>query len=125
MPAYDSALFTPPAPVARVTLRNPNTGVTLADVPMLIDSGADVTLLPQPSVEFLGIVAEANIAYELTGFDGSQSSSQAVRADLLFQGKTFKGEFLLIHQEVGYIGRDILNHLALLLDGPGLNWEIR
>lgn len=125
MPAYDSALFTPPAPVARVTLRNPNTGMTLADVPMLIDSGADVTLLPQSSVEFLGIVAEANTTYELTGFDGSQSLALAVRADLLFQRKTFKGEFLLINQEVGYIGRDILNHLALILDGPSSNWEIK
>jgi len=124
MPAYDSSLFTPPAPVARVTLRNPNTGVTLADIPMLIDSGADVTLLPQSSVEFLGIVTEANTAYELTGFDGNQSSALAVRADLLFERKTFKGQFLLINQEVGYIGRDILNHLSLVLDGLGLNWEI-
>lgn len=125
MPAYDSALFSPPAPVARVTLRNPSTGATLADIPMLIDSGADVTLLPQASVELLGIVADANTTYELTGFDGSQSSALAVRADLLFQHKTFKGEFLLINQEVGYIGRDILNHLSLSLDGPSLNWEIR
>lgn len=125
MPAYDSSLFSPPAPVARVTLRNPQTGVTLADIPMLIDSGADVTLLPQASVEFLGIAADIHTAYELTSFDGSQSSAQAVRADLLFQRKTFKGEFLIIHQEVGYIGRDLLNHLVLTLDGPGLNWEIR
>ena len=36
MPDYDSENFDPPAPVAYVTLRNPATGVSLPDVPMLI-----------------------------------------------------------------------------------------
>lgn len=125
MPAYNSSLFSPPAPVASVTLRNPETGATLTDVLLLIDSGADATLLPQAAVDQLGIALSANAGYELTGFDGSASTSRSVRADLLWQRKTFKGEFLLINQEVGYLGRDISNHLALLLDGPQLNWEIR
>jgi len=30
---------------------------------------------------------------------------------------------LLTDAEVGVIGRDILNHLRLLLDGPAMNWE--
>jgi hypothetical protein len=46
MPAYDATLFAPPAPLARVTLRNPVSGAVLPDVPMLLDSGADVTLVP-------------------------------------------------------------------------------
>ncbi|MBS1809792.1 MAG: hypothetical protein JST84_16645 [Acidobacteria bacterium] len=125
MPEYDSALFSPPAPVAKAMLRNPDTGVTLADIPMLIDSGADVTLLPMPSVNILGIIPDVNQTFELTGFDGNRSAAQAVRADLIFQRKTFKGNFLLINQEVGYIGRDILNHLSLTLDGPRLVWEMR
>jgi hypothetical protein len=49
MPAYDGVLFTPPAPVARVILRHSDTGASVADVPMLIDCGADVTLIPQDS----------------------------------------------------------------------------
>jgi len=44
MPDYDAENFEPPAPVAYVTLRNPATGALLSDVPMLIDTGADVTL---------------------------------------------------------------------------------
>jgi hypothetical protein len=55
MPAYDSSFFTPPAPLARVTLRNPETRAIVVDVPMLLDTGADVTLLPQDSVDQLGI----------------------------------------------------------------------
>jgi hypothetical protein len=55
MPAYDDKGFAPPTPVAMVTLRHPNTGETLADVPMLIDAGADATLLPTSTVVSLGL----------------------------------------------------------------------
>jgi hypothetical protein len=56
MPAYDASLFMPPAPVARVTLRHPETGARLPDVLMLMDSGADVTLIPRDAVSRLGAV---------------------------------------------------------------------
>jgi len=46
MPKYDTENFDPPAPVAYVSIRDPETGASLSDVPMLIDTGADVTLLP-------------------------------------------------------------------------------
>ena len=46
MAAYDGAHFDPPAPVAVVTLRDAGTGRTVEDVVLLLDSGADVTLLP-------------------------------------------------------------------------------
>jgi hypothetical protein len=60
MPAYDSNLFNPPAPLARVTIRHTSSGATVSDVPMLLDTGADVTLLPQLSVEQLGIRVDSN-----------------------------------------------------------------
>jgi hypothetical protein len=49
--------------------------------------------------------------------------SEAVLANLAFQRTNFRGRYLLIDAEVGVIGRDILNHLRLLLDGPALHWE--
>ena len=50
MPEYDGSLFNPPAPVALVSIQNPVTGETLNDVPMLIDSGENVTVVPESSV---------------------------------------------------------------------------
>ena len=55
MPSYDATHFDPPAPVARVTLRNPHSGATVADVLLLLDTGADITLLPRTAVEQLGV----------------------------------------------------------------------
>ena len=54
MPVYNESLFSPPAPVVSATLRNTETG-TARSVLLLIDSGADVTLLPRSAVEALGI----------------------------------------------------------------------
>jgi hypothetical protein len=125
MPSYDEQLFSPPAPVAAVTLRHPESGATLANVPLLIDSGADVTLLPQSAVEVLGVEASPGEGYELMGFDGSKSVAQVVRLDLIFLRKTFKGRFLLTGQDCGILGRDVLNHVAIILDGPNLVWTER
>jgi len=106
-----------------VSLRHPETGATLSDVPLLIDSSADVTLIPLASVNLLGATVNAGEGYELMGFDGSRSVARAVQLDLLFLRRAFKGRFLLIDQEWGILGRDILNHLALLLHGPRLTWS--
>lgn len=123
MPTYDANLFDPPAPLARVNLRNPKNTDTVSDVLMLLDSGADVTLIPTASVNQLGLIADADENYELMGFDGSTSLASVVRLEMLFLNKTFKGRFLLIDQEWGFIGRDILNLVTLLLDGPNLTWS--
>jgi len=123
MPAYDDRLFSPPAPLAKVMLRNQESSMTLSDVPMLLDSGADITLIPQASVSFLGVAASTNESYELMGFDGSVSQAQVVQLDLIFLRRTFKGRFLVINQERGILGRDVLNHLSVLLDGPQLAWD--
>lgn len=87
--------------MALVTLRNPGTHATVADVPMLVDTGADVTLLPQAMVEQLGVAIETSAGYELKGFDGHLSVAHSVEADLLFLSRAFKGRFLLIGDSCG------------------------
>ena len=54
MPVYDAERFKPPAPVATVLLCT-HQAKTVADVPMLIDSGADLTLIPRRCVRELGL----------------------------------------------------------------------
>ena len=71
MPAYDNTLFDPPAPIAQVMLHRSEGGISCRNVPLLIDSGADVTLLPARSVQLLGIDLNSAVQYELMAFDGS------------------------------------------------------
>jgi hypothetical protein len=122
MPAYEDKGFSPAAPVARVTLRHPDNGQSIAHVPMLIDSGADATLLPRTAVVSLGIMGTGEL-HRLEAFDGSINESEAVHAVLVFLNKTSRGRFLQTKSEIGVIGWNILNHVRLLLAGPALSWE--
>jgi hypothetical protein len=123
MPTYDSTQFDPPAPLARVSLRVPNRDDAVTDVPMLIDTGADLTLIPAGSVADLKLELDQNDRYELEGFDGRKTMAISVQLELVFLGRTFRGRFVLVDSDNGILGRNVLNHFALLLDGPELNWE--
>ncbi len=123
MPTYDASRFDPPAPVARVTLRNPQSGATVSDMLLLLDTGADMTLLPRTAVERLGVPLLADQHYELTGFDGSKSFASVVVLDMIFLRRAFRGRYLLIEEDHGILGRDILNHVTLLLNGPQQQWS--
>ena len=83
MPPYDDRLFAPPAAVLNARLRNPQNGAIIPDVLLLIDTGADVTLLP------LGVVNAAAIeqtgaSYELSTQGGSSMADRKLRS--LFEG---------------------------------------
>ena len=123
MPSYDASDFDPTAPVARVVLPSPQSGATVSDVSLLLDTGADVTLLPRTVVERLGVPLLPDQRYELMSFDGSKSFAPVVMLDLLFLRRAFRGRYLLIEAERSILGRDILNHVTLLLDGPRQQWS--
>lgn len=123
MADYDGKQFDPPAPVARVTVRTLDRVNILFDVPMLIDSGADVTLIPRACAEKLGLEGAVEVGLHLQGFDGGTIAAKVVEAELIFLDRNFHGHFPLIHDECGILGRNVLNNLSLVLDGPRLNWR--
>jgi hypothetical protein len=90
---------------------------------MLLDSGADVSLIPQQAASTLEALIEADTHYELVGFSGTPRVAAAVRLEMIFCRRTFRGRFLLVDQTWGILGRNVLNAVPLLLDGPRLSWE--
>ena len=64
MTKYDES-FEPPAPVAKIALRNIETGKRIRDVSMLLDTGSDISLLPQSSVKSLKIEPLQNESFRL------------------------------------------------------------
>jgi hypothetical protein len=91
---------------------------------MLLDTGADASLIPQWCVDHLGIPVEGDQVYSLIGYDGTQADSSAVTAQLSFQSLRFKGKFLVRRDPVGVIGRNMLNCLSVKLNGRELSWEL-
>ncbi|MGQ0541972.1 MAG: retropepsin-like aspartic protease [Blastocatellia bacterium] len=115
--------YAPAAPFSLITLKNIETSETIRDVPMLLDTGSDITLLPLTHCRRIGIEVSEENTLDLFGFDGSTSKGLYVRLELQFGGKQFRGNFVAYDQAEGILGRNILNEFSLLLDGPNLSWD--
>lgn len=124
MTKYDES-YEPPAPIAKIALREIETSKRLKDVQMLLDTGADISLLPISSVKNLGIIPLQNESYRLEGFDGSHIFSEVYYLQIIFLGKRFTGKFCVIDTEIGILGRDVLNRVSILFDGSNLTWQER
>ena len=122
MPNYESSRCDPPAPVAEVILRDRDSGKSTAGILMLIDTGADVSLVPRAAVEELSITISKDASYKLIGFDGQRTISPAVEMDVIFLRKRFRGKYIVVDDEWGILGRDVLASLTILLDGPRQQW---
>ena len=123
MSSYDAVEFDPPAPLTHVSFETLDGSRRVERVPMLIDTGADVSLLPLEMVKPVANEEAWDERYELEGFDGTRSIAPAVVLTVRWLGRTFRGRYLLTDAPTGILGRNILNHLRLLLDGPGQRWE--
>jgi hypothetical protein len=106
-------------------LRRSGEDVSAGDVPLLIDTGADVTLLPRAAVARLGIEPQPGMQYELIGFDGTPRVAEAIELDMLFLNRAFRGRYLLTDDDHGILGRDVLASLRLIFDGPAQEWSER
>ena len=123
MPSYDASRHDPAAPVAEVILRDNTSGAFSPPVSMLIDIGADITLIPRAIVMQLGVKSVQEAAFELVGFDGTHQMAAAVQLDMIFLQKVFRGIYLLTDDDWGILGRDVLAAVTLLLDGPRQEWS--
>lgn len=124
MTPYDGQHYQPPAPVASLTLRTlDGRDQTISTVVVLIDTGADVTLLPRWAVEQLGLVPQADGGVQLAWFDGSTRTAESVECEASFHGGRFQGRYAVVDQPHGIVGRNLLNHFRLLFDGPAKAWQ--
>lgn len=121
MTKYDAS-FDPPAPVGEIVLQNIATGEKIGKIQALLDTGADVSLLPIQGNENLNIEPSGE-KVNLVGFDESQSFSNAYKLQIIFLGRRISGEFCAINNEIGIIGRDVLNEFSIVFDGVSLEWK--
>jgi len=119
---YDKKNFNPPAPVLEVSLSIPNSQL-IVKLPALLDSGADITVIPQ------GITQQLQLKYVdevlAIGYDGIQKKTFVYSVQIILHGL---GDFIIktITSDAEYviIGRDILNKWSILLKGRDEVFEI-
>ena len=80
-------------------------------------------MIPEAVLQRLALDAVPGKQYELAGFNGNVSQTAVARLEMVFCRRTFRGQFLLVDQAWGILGRNVLNTLTLLLDGPCLSWD--
>lgn len=108
----------PPAPFVLVNLTDPTTGDSRRDMPALVDTGADQTVIP---AEVAVALALPELERETVhGFDGSEKLVATAAVGLQVRDLPPTTTEVLVSDSVGYviIGRDILNRYTLTLNGP-------
>jgi len=118
--AYD-ATFEPAAPVIAVQVSRP-TGGDAVVVPMLVDTGADCTILPPAIIHALGLPAVGVVG--ITGVGGTRIDATTHAAMLDLGPANVIAEVMQVDDEP-IIGRDVLNQLVLELDGPARQLSVR
>lgn len=112
--------FQPPAPVIRVLVVGP--AGSHADVPLVIDSGADVSVVPLGAASAVGApITRSTTAIQFLA--GEEIVLDQADLAVEFLRYRFRGAFLVVDSTYGIVGRNILNALRLTLDGPELEWS--
>jgi hypothetical protein len=101
MPAYDSDRFSPAAAVATVSVRSLDSGAVVDAVDMVLDSGADISALPNAVVETLGLVF-TDTSYEIMAYDNSLRTCRSVQAEVVFM----RGKFGVSHLIYGALASE-------------------
>jgi hypothetical protein len=118
-----STTFTPPAPALQVDVRNGQTGA-IQRVLAKLDTAADGSIIPEDLVKSLELITYDEIL--AISFDGGLQRRASYLIDLLFVGRVFT-ELEVVSAPLPYLllGRDVLNKVVIIFNGPQLTFEIR
>jgi predicted aspartyl protease len=112
---YDVDDFDPPAPVVDAELAFGD--ASPQPVRMQIDSGADLSCIPDRVVPASGRLRYGQSL--VAGYDGEIVVRKTYFVTIRIDERRFEDvETLPIAGDVGLLGRDVLNFLAVTLDGP-------
>lgn len=111
---YDKSHY-PPAPVVSIQILNPATGQS-ATLKGLIDSGAAISVVPLATARQIGLkpVDQALIR----GLEAIPTEVPVFNSIWVVQGFVLLGvEFVAVERESVLLGRDVLQHFILTLNG--------
>jgi hypothetical protein len=120
--SYDRGVD-PPAPFLDIIVRHPDELGLTVNILAKIDTAADVSAIPAPLVDQLGLPMTRKLLVE--GYDGVPAQVLTYGAVFEVAQARFKGLRVIAYPE-GYVllGRDILNYFYIQLNGPDLTFDL-
>ncbi|MBI3360126.1 MAG: hypothetical protein HY023_03345 [Chloroflexi bacterium] len=112
----------PPAPFVAIAVAHPLRRNAFQSTSAKLDTAADITALPIAQVQALALPQKRLL--EVTGFDNRLAAVPTYDAIIEVAPIRVRLEAIAIAEEYALLGRDVLNLLRLLLDGPALTLEI-
>jgi predicted aspartyl protease len=113
---------TPPAAYLPVRITNPDTGASVG-LPAKIDSGAAMSVLPQTTVADLALEPIGDVL--ASGYDRRVALLPTYSVVFEIEGCTIQDvEVAASPRRDVLLGRDVLNHFILILDGKNLTFDL-
>lgn len=120
--AYDQQ-EEPPAPYLDIVIRHPEDAAKTLRLRAKIDTGADISAIPAIVTAQLALPITSKLLVE--GYDGIPTSVATYAAIITVETIRFKvQEVITISEPHALLGRDVLNHFYLQLNGPALNLKL-
>lgn len=123
---YHGNSWMPEAPIIDIEVAFPFVlGSTAQSCPALVDTGADITVLPASIIQELGLLEVDEL--EVQGYDQVEPSLTLAYSAVITVPVLGNVTLKVVGHDNAYalLGRDVLNNLVLLLDGPQKEFEIR
>jgi len=120
---YDSA-FNPPAPVLEIIVGRPQATYIETRVRAQVDPGSDITVLPESVAEAIGLQLAGDL--ETEGYDGVVTRwplcvVTMTVADVILPPMSV----VVMPRSLAILGRDVLSHFILTLNGKDFTFELR
>lgn len=118
---YDTR-FTPPAPVLPVFISSPS-GSSQFQVEAMVDTGTEITVIPSAAARTLSLQPAYVVRARVFGGRPREAAVFAASVSLESGARQMVG-VLVWDEWFALLGRDIINHWSLTLDGPGLSLTV-
>ncbi len=116
---YDGS-YDPPAPLVPFRVADPGGEVGVL-LPGLLDSGADCTLIPLDIADRLRLPLVGRV--EIAGVGGGGGTAPIYAARVEIAGTHVLARLVAYENDV-IVGRDVMNRIVALLDGPQLRVQL-
>lgn len=112
----------PPAPFLDLLLRHPEQPSQSFPVSAKIDTGADISALPERLITQLNLPMTGKLLVQ--GYEGITQEVATYAVHIKIGSARFKvHETVTTHESHALLGRDILNYFYLRLNGPDLTLD--